>query len=147
MTGNEPRYEPTAKSIAKGKSSTSWHFESSSRLMTSVFWAELHGYPVETNIVDTVVGLSVVVVGLAVVLVGMAVVVLGLAVVLLGLAVVVVGLPVVVAGLDVVVFGCSGHSSIAGVGGPRIKSQFLLDDERISQFFSSELKVKYSHPL
>jgi hypothetical protein len=68
-------------------------------------------------------------------------------VVRVGLAVVVLGLAVVVAGLDVVVFGCSGHSSIAGVGGPRIKSQFLLDDESISQFCSSELKIKYSHPL
>ena len=54
MTGNDPRYEPTASSIAKGKSPTSWHFEKSSRrLMTSVFLAELPGYPVETNIVDT----------------------------------------------------------------------------------------------
>ena len=54
MTGNDPRYEPTAKSIDKGKSSTSWHFELSSRLMTSVVCvAEFLGYPVETNIVDT----------------------------------------------------------------------------------------------
>ena len=55
MTGNEPRYEPTAEEISKGKSSTSWHFEKlSSRLMTSVVCvAELLGFPVETNIVDT----------------------------------------------------------------------------------------------
>ena len=53
MTGNEPRLEPTAPEVVKGKSATSWHFELSSRLMTSVFWGELLGYPVETNIVDT----------------------------------------------------------------------------------------------
>ena len=54
MTGNEPRYEVTAESIAKGKLSTSWHFELSWRLMTSVLCvAELLGAPVETNIVDT----------------------------------------------------------------------------------------------
>ena len=54
MTGNEPRYEPTAEEISKGKSPTSWHFELSSRLMTLVVCvAELLGYPVETNIVDT----------------------------------------------------------------------------------------------
>ena len=54
MTGNDPRYEPTAKSIDKGKSSTSWHIESSWRLMTSVVCAaEFLGRPVETNIVVT----------------------------------------------------------------------------------------------
>ena len=53
MTGNEPRYEPTAWEISKGNSPTSWHFELSSRLMTSVFWAEFPGDPVEINIVDT----------------------------------------------------------------------------------------------
>ena len=35
--------------------------------------------------------------------------------------------------------GCSGQSSRAGVGGPRIKSQVLLDDERNWQFSSSAL--------
>ena len=55
MTGNEPRYAPTANSIAKGKSSPSWHCESSSStLMTSVFLVEIVGFPVETKIVDTV---------------------------------------------------------------------------------------------
>ena len=53
MTGNDPRYAPTA-SLAKGKSPTSWHFELSSRLMTSVVCvAEFLGRPVETNIVVT----------------------------------------------------------------------------------------------
>ena len=55
ITGNDPRLEPTANSISKGKSSTSWHFEnSSSRFMISVFWEELYGCPVETKIFETV---------------------------------------------------------------------------------------------
>ena len=54
MTGNEPRYAPTAKEIAKGKASTSWHIELSWRFMTSVVCvAELCGRPVDTNIVET----------------------------------------------------------------------------------------------
>ena len=54
MTGNEPRYEPTVEEIFKGNFPTSWHFELSWRLMTSVLCvAELLGAPVETNIVDT----------------------------------------------------------------------------------------------
>ena len=54
MTGNEPRYAPTAELIARGKASMSWHIELSWRFMTSVVCvAELLGYPVETNIVDT----------------------------------------------------------------------------------------------
>ena len=44
------------------------------------------------------------------------------------------------------VLGSLEQSRISGVGGPRIKSHVLLDDERNSQFFSTELWRKYSHP-